>query len=96
MPKSQQLSRKYLTEVYEQHMAFIKAEIANQKICFILDESPDVPALNTLITFYDPERNQKVVTLVDASILKSCNSTTLALVLALLTLRTTGKMSLDC
>ena len=61
MPISQELSRKYLSEVYEEHMAFTKAKIVDQKICFILDESPD--KLGRLaLTFYDPQRNQKVVT----------------------------------
>ena len=50
-------------------MTFIKGKIADQKICFILNESPDVlgrPALNILITFYDPQRNPKVVTWMQA------------------------------
>ena len=82
MPGSRQLSRKHLPEVYHQHMAIIKEKTAAVKVNIILDESPDVvgrSAINTLISFYDCTTNQKLVLLIDTSIVKSCNSTTAAL-----------------
>ena len=85
MPKSQQVANKYLVDVYNEHMSTIKSKIVGKKICFIIDESPDIlgrPAVNTLIAFYDDDRFAKTVLLVDTCILKACNSTTLAFVLA--------------
>jgi hypothetical protein len=85
MPSGRQLARKYLTEIYEQHVSCIKEKIADKKICIILDESPDVlgrSAMNMLISFYDTPSNMKMVVLVDTSIVKSCNSTTAALVVS--------------
>ena len=82
MPGSRQLSRKYLPEIYEQHISSVKEKIARRRISVILDESPDVigrPAINTLISFYNSLSNRKTVLLVDTSIVKSCNSTTAAL-----------------
>ena len=78
-------------------MAFIKTKNQNKIFNFILDKSPDVlrrPALNIWISFfYNSERNQKMVALVDVSIMKSCNITSLALVLEILAiLRKTGEM----
>lgn len=73
MPKSQQLSNKY---VYDEHMSCIKKKIMDKTICFIMDESPDVlgrPAINTLIAFYDDDEFAKAVPLVDTCILKAYN-----------------------
>ena len=84
MPHSHQLASKYLPEVYQQHKEVIKFRLQDQKICVIADESPDVmgrPAVNTLLSYYLVEKNEKAVTLVDTSILRSCNSTSLALLL---------------
>ena len=56
MPGYQQLSSKYLKEVYEDHMTHLKSSIVDKKICIIIDKSPDVlgrPAVNTLISFYN-------------------------------------------
>ena len=82
MPCSQQLSQKYLPEICEQHMCVFKEKTAAMKISTTLDESPDLlgwPAINTLISFYDSASDKKMILLVDTSLVKSCNSTTVAL-----------------
>ena len=84
MPGYQQLSNKYLKEVYDDHMTHLKELIIDQKICLIIDESPDVlgrPAVNTLISFYDKASRAKAVRLVETCLVKACNSATLAFVL---------------
>ena len=87
MPTYRQLSNKHLKEIYHDHMMYLKSLIVNKKVCVIIDESPDVlgrPAVNTLVSFCDNSKSEakKVVLLVDTCLLKACNSTTLAFVLA--------------
>ena len=49
------------------------------------------PAVNTLLSYYLVEKNEKAVTLVDTSILRSCNSTSLAALLLTKVLTDFGK-----
>ena len=54
------------------------------KISAIIDESPDVlgqPAVNTLFRFFNKITGSKNIFLVDTSILKAANSTSLSLLL---------------
>ena len=81
MPDARQMREKYLPEIFATHMDHIKQNI-DQKVCLILDESSDIigqPAINTLISFYNSSTKNKCVLLVDTSLMKPCNSTTLAL-----------------
>lgn len=84
MPGYVQLSNKYLVDVYQDHMSFVKSLITGKKFCFIIDESPDVlgrPAVNTLISFFNDSSGKKTVFLVDTCLVKASNSTTLGFVL---------------
>ena len=59
------MASKYLPEVYQQHKEVIKFRIQDQKVCIIADESPDIlgrPAVNTLLSYYVAEKNEKAVT----------------------------------
>ena len=81
-PCARQMREKYLPEIFATHMDHIKQNIVDQKVCLILDESSDIIgrlAVNTLISFYNSSTKNKSVLLVDTSLMKSCNSTTLAL-----------------
>lgn len=86
MPGARQIASKYLPEIFESHMNFLKEKMIDQKLSLILDESSDVigrPAVNTLASsFYDSSLNSKCVALLDTTLMKACNSTTLALLLS--------------
>uniref|UniRef100_A0A1X7U6P4 DUF4371 domain-containing protein n=1 Tax=Amphimedon queenslandica TaxID=400682 RepID=A0A1X7U6P4_AMPQE len=85
MSGARQIASKYLPEIFESHMNFLKEKIIDQKLSLILDESSDVigrPAVNTLASFYDSSLNNKSVALLDTTLMKACNSTTLALLLS--------------
>uniref|UniRef100_A0A1X7TIJ3 DUF4371 domain-containing protein n=1 Tax=Amphimedon queenslandica TaxID=400682 RepID=A0A1X7TIJ3_AMPQE len=85
MPGACQIASKYLPEIFESHMNFFKEKMIDQKLSLILDESSDVigrPAVNTLASFYDSSLNSKCVALLDTTLMKACNSTTLALLLS--------------
>lgn len=82
MPGAHQMREKYLPEIFATHVDHKKLNIVDQKVCLILDESSDIigrPAVNTLISFYNSSTKNKCVLLVDTSLMKSCDSTTLAL-----------------
>ena len=55
------------------------------KLSIISDESPEVlgrPAVNTLFCYHNEEKNTKEVVLVDTSILRAVNSTSLSVLLS--------------
>ena len=58
--------------------------MVDAKVSVIIDESPDVlgrQTVNTLFCFYDKNRNAKRIILVDISIFRAVNSTSLSLLL---------------
>ena len=84
MPCARQLEGKYLPDVYSQHKTVMLEMMADTKVSIIMDESPDVigrQAVNTLFCFYDRNKNSKQIVLVDTSILRAVNSTSLSLLL---------------
>lgn len=84
MPCGRQLEAKYLPEVYRKHKAIMLDMMDDAKVSVIMDESPDVlgrPSVNTLFCFYDKSKGSKEILLVDTSILKAVNSTSLSLLL---------------
>ena len=79
MPCGRQLEAKYLPKVYRKHKAMM---MDDAKVSVIMDESPDVlgrPSVNTLFCFYGKRKGSKEILLVDTSILKAVNSTSLSL-----------------
>ena len=81
MPCARQLEGKYLPDVYSQHKTVMLEMMADTKVSIIMDESPDVigrQAVNTLFCFYDRNKNSKYIVLVDTSILRAVNSTSLS------------------
>ena len=84
MPCGKQLEGKYLPEVYSQHKAIMLDMMVDAKVSVIMDESPELlghQAVNTLFCFYDRSKNAKRILLVDTSILRAVNSTSLSLLL---------------
>ena len=84
MPGRRQLEGKYLPEVYAYHKASVLDMIKDVKISVIMDESPDVlgrQAVNTLFCFFNKKKESKDLLLVDTSILRAVNSTSLSLLL---------------
>jgi hypothetical protein len=77
LPKSYQLYKKYLPEVYDSDIDWIKTKLRAKKISLIIDETSDIlgrPAVSTLVSFYDQIKNTKSVLLLDSSIFNANNA----------------------
>jgi hypothetical protein len=83
MPSNgQHLADKYLVEVFNKHINFIKDTIKDEKITIIIDESPDImgrKTVNALFSFFNAQKREKNIYLVDVSFIKICNTDTITL-----------------
>ncbi len=74
-PKSDQLYKIYLPQVYDSDIDWIKTKLKAIKISLIIDETRDILgrlAVNTLVSFYDQIKNTKSV--LDSSIVNANNA----------------------
>lgn len=82
MPGVDSLAGPYLDRVFHHHTEQIKMKIGDQPVTVIVDESPELlgrPCLNTLFAFYDVEKGDRRVLLVDCSFLNVCNAASILL-----------------
>jgi hypothetical protein len=85
MPGVDALAGPYLERVYSLHAEQIKTKIRDQPVTIIVDESPELmgrPCVNTLLSFYDVEKRDKVTLMVNCSFLTVCNAASIALYLS--------------
>jgi hypothetical protein len=87
MPSNgQHLADKYLVEVFNKLMNFIKDTIKDEKITIIIDESPDImgrKTVNTYFSFFNAQERERErernIYLVDVSFVKIFNTDTITL-----------------
>jgi hypothetical protein len=84
LPKKDQLYAKYLPEVFDSDINWIKDKLISKKLSLIIDETSDLlgrPTVNTLVSLYDDSKNKKLVLLLDSAIVKANNSSEMIKVL---------------
>lgn len=82
MPGVDALAGPYLDRVFDLHTEQITTKVSGEPLTIIVDESPELmgrPCVNTLFSFYDKERRDKAVLLVNCSFLNVCNAATILL-----------------
>jgi hypothetical protein len=70
MPDQRNLRTNYLPNLFNNHINFIKNIVSERKISLIIDESPDIigrKTVNTLISFYNGLKKEKMVLLIDCT-----------------------------
>lgn len=77
MPNSKALVEKYLPLIFEKQINSIKKILNNKRFSIIIDESPDYknrPLLNILACFYDENKKERKVIMLESKVITECNA----------------------